>query len=92
MDMKTVNRGWLRKQVEKGNIEAKCAYSLSDDYGFDKSINYGKTDWSNAKELNFSDWDFKTKSGAAWYNTDGTITFIVHSNSSYDMRIIEKSA
>jgi hypothetical protein len=88
--MKTVNRGWLKRQVEKGNIEVKCCYSLTDDYGFDKSINFGKSDeWSNAKEYKFTDWDYKTSSGSAWYNTDSTISFVVHSNLSYNMRIIK---
>lgn len=47
--MKTVNRGWLRKQVDAGMIDAKCDYSLTDDYAYDAANNGGKTDWMPAR-------------------------------------------
>lgn len=47
--MKTVNRGWLRKQIEQGKIEAKCDYHLTDDYKADDANNMGKTGWMVAR-------------------------------------------
>jgi len=49
MASNTVNRGWLRKQIEAGNVEVKCNYSLTDDYAWDNANNGGKTDWMPAR-------------------------------------------
>lgn len=40
-----LNRGWLKKEIAKGNIEAKCNYSYTDDYAFDNANDFGKTNW-----------------------------------------------
>lgn len=95
--MKTVNRGWLKKKVEKGEVEAKCNYRH--DPQFD-NIEYGSDRWIPARlsrchgdfmegEMNFKEWDFRSKSGCAWKNPDGTITLIIHSNSSYELRLVQ---
>jgi len=42
---KTINRLWLKNQILKGNIEAKCDYHYSDDYAWDAAVNFNKTDW-----------------------------------------------
>lgn len=89
--MKTINRGWLRKQIEKGNMEIKCLYYMTDDYKIDADRNFGKTEWVDAKEFNLTERDFKTKSGCAWQNEEGIISLVIHSNRAYDIRI-KKSA
>ena len=97
---KTINRGWLKKQVEKGNIIVKCNYHYTDDYKFDNENNFGETGWAEAYlneewghfeegKMKFKSWDFKTKSGAAWQDEKGIITLMVHSNLSYDMKLKE---
>jgi len=116
MKSKTINRGWLKKQVSLGKIEAKCNYHYTDDYRYDADVNFQKTDWMPCRMqnrvyendpvtgfsrlinddfktgfINFEDWDFKTKSGGAWQTEDdqknGVISFIIHSNLSYDLRV-----
>ena len=49
MASNTVNRGWLRKQIEAGNVEVKCNYSMTDDYAWDAASGFGKTDWMPAR-------------------------------------------
>ena len=99
--MKIVNRGWLKRQVEAGMVEAKCNYLLTDDYAGDKANNFAKTDWMPARiRRNYNDFvlgqinlwghDFKCKPGGAWREDDGTITLIVHSNLSYSLRLIKE--
>ena len=96
--MKTVNRGWLKRQVLAGKVEAICAYHMTDDYKRDAANNFGKTtifvpcrirSGSDFIEgvMNFYESDFSSKSGAAWMNKDGTISLSVHSNRAYDLRI-----
>lgn len=115
MASKTVRRDWLKRQVEAGNIEAKCNYSLTDDYAFDNATGFGKTGWIPARirnpkfgmvlvnnfkmercidsdhvqgQMNFNPSDFKGKSGWAYRNVEtGIISFGIHSNASYDLRI-----
>lgn len=45
----TVNRGWLKKQVELGNVEVRCNYHYTDDYAFDNAYDFGRTDWMPAR-------------------------------------------
>ena len=47
--MKTVNRAWLKRQIDAGRVEAKCSHHLTDDYAFDNANNFGKTDWMPAR-------------------------------------------
>ena len=47
--MQTVNRGWLKKQIANGKVEAKCRYAMTDDYRFDNANEFGKTDWMQAR-------------------------------------------
>ena len=112
--MKTVRRDWIMRQIDKGNIEAKCIYHYSDGYAWDAETS-GGTDWLLARIrrpkfeptvlssgmlierctdpdyvygcISFEKIDFKTGSGAAWWNEDGTITLLVHSNLCYTLRI-----
>ena len=100
--MKTVNRGWLKRQVKAGKVEAKCTGHYTDDYAFDAANGFGKMDeWKPVRVLDdFTKNDFRTdvitlyessfssKSGAAY--TDGAIiAFWVHNNLHYDMRITQ---
>jgi hypothetical protein len=99
---KTINRGWLKKQLVKGNVEAKCDMRLTDDYAFDNATGFGKTEWAPARYVEnkhqgdnryeqnatlIDDWDFKTKSGCAYQTDDGLIHLIVYSGHSYSLRI-----
>ncbi len=106
--MKTVNRGWLKKQVANGKMEALCNYSFDPmtdgiEYGdkqwrparlqvreYDENNKLVNDDWIEGMS-NFTEWDFKTKSGCAYQNNDGTITLIIHSNESYELRIKAES-
>lgn len=47
--MQTVNRGWLKRQVAAGNLDAKCDYHLTDDYTYDNGNNGGRTTWRPAR-------------------------------------------
>lgn len=88
--MKAVNRGWLKKQIEKGNVEIKCDMVLTDDYAFDAAFNCQKSEWAKADIKNFNDQDFKYKSGRAYWNADGkTISWIMLCNHYYTVRIIK---
>lgn len=42
---KTIKRNWLKKQIELGKVIGKCRYSYTDDYAFDNSNDFGKTEW-----------------------------------------------
>lgn len=89
----TVNRGWLKKQINDGKMLVRSSFQLTDDYGFDESNNFGiKDEWVNATEYKFADWDFKTKSGGAYKSKDkqgnDIISFYIHSNSSYELKPI----
>ena len=53
--MATVNRGTLKKRINEGKMIAKCQYNYTDDYGFDKSNNFGKTEWMDARELKYKE-------------------------------------
>lgn len=95
--MQKVRRDVLKKKVEAGLMEAKCEYHMTDDYLLDNANGFGKTGWIPARlQQNFDDFvtdqmnlkahDFKSKVGTAYKNSDGTITFIVHSNLAYTLR------
>lgn len=52
----TINRAWLKRQLEAGNIEAKPAQRLTDDYAYDAATNFGVTDWAPARIGKYEDW------------------------------------
>ena len=90
----TVNRGWLKRQVEAGRVEARI---LNDYRSYADSLS--KTDWMPARikrgynnsipgQMNLWEHDFKTRVGRALKEDDGTITLIVHGNLSYSLRLI----
>ena len=64
----TVNRAWLKRQIEKGGVTAKCDHRLTDDYRFDVANDFGKTGWLPARILNsfyneHGRWDNDSKAG-----------------------------
>ena len=88
---KTVNRGWLKKQIEKGNVEIKCDMILTDDYAFDAAYKYQKEEsWRKALAADFKEQDFKYKSGRAYWNENGTISWTMLCNHYYTVRLINK--
>jgi hypothetical protein len=91
--------------VERGELEARCNYHMTDDYALDAANDFGKTGWIPVRirhpkyegnfvtdddfvegQINLTRWDFKTKTGTAYYNTDGTINLCVHGNLNYTLR------
>lgn len=47
---KTVNRGWLKRRILEGKVEAKCNYKYSDDYAYDAAVNFNKSEqWLPAR-------------------------------------------
>jgi len=99
---KTINRGWLKKQIIKGNVDAKCDSKLTDDYAFDNATGFGATEWAPCKFVEnkhkgdnryaqdvtlIDDWDMKTKSGCAYQTDNGLIHLIVYSGYSFTLRI-----
>ena len=99
---KTIRRDKIRRDIEKGLMEARCKYRYTDNYIWDSASNFGKTDWMPARiqknsddfipgMMNFRDdpdgfSDFRTKSGAAWWKDDGTITLLVLPGTSFALR------
>lgn len=98
--MKTVNRGWLKKQVRAGKVEGRCDGHYTDDYAFDAANGFGRTTgWKPVRikegaamfggTIYLSEAGFGYKSGAAYTQDDGTISYHVHGNLSYTLRIIK---
>ena len=92
----------LLRRAKEGKLEAKCEYHYTDDYAYDAATDFGKTDWmplnivsrdENGKNIwkdnfiNLLESDFQSPCGRAYSREDGTITFKVHSNLSYQVRI-----
>jgi hypothetical protein len=98
----TVNRGWLKRQILKGNVEAKRLSRYTDDYLWDVATDFGRTDWLPAVVISeeerkfgytpdgrfkFEEGDFRGF-GRAWWNDDGTIT-LSFGWESYELRLGE---
>jgi hypothetical protein len=98
-----VNRGWLKRLVQAGKVEARCDYHLTDDYAFDVGRDPGRIRWMPARfstgygdfvegQMNLRDLDFSGPVGRAWLSDDGTITLDVHSNCCYSLRVCSSEA
>lgn len=96
----TVNRGWLKRRILAGEVEARRNYRYTDDYAYDAAVDFGKTDWipahvvgpdesqyrdGLADHMNFADSDFRGY-GHAWWNADGTIT-LYFGYESFELRL-----
>ena len=56
--MSTINRRKLMNDIAKGLYEAKCDYSMTDDYAFDNANNFGRmTEWKSARIKAASVWE-----------------------------------
>ncbi|XAI95982.1 hypothetical protein [Microcystis phage Mwe-JY26] len=95
----TVNRGWLRRRIEAGEVEAKCDGKYTDDYAWDAATDFGKTDWLPARVrpegelwsdapggfITFDPSDFRGF-GNAWKREDGTMV-LSFGYKSYSLRL-----
>jgi len=101
--IKTVNRGYLKRQVQKGLFEAQTTfrfdshYELQDEY-VDKWIparlSAGYGDFKEGY-YNLTDFDFRTKSGCAYISSNiskdnDIISLHIHSNHIVALRLIKK--
>lgn len=96
--IKTLRRDKLLRDLRKGLHYGMCNYRHTDDYAFDDSHNFGKTNFlevnirteskdpSKEGHINLWESDFRGSCGSAWINDDGTVTLVVHSNLSYDFK------
>lgn len=89
--MKTVNRGYLKRMVERGELEVVGSYSFDDMYGASRGgqmpVEIDPGDWQKRKEGTvYLRPDYFTSYGRAWENPNGTITLIVHSNLNYTFK------
>lgn len=96
--IKTFNRGKLHRLVEAGRVVAVAGHHFDDMTGSDnwhgeKPVAMKPADWKDCKAgtVYLTPWHFQTKSGRA-YTYEGSdphvVTLIVHSNSSYTLRVI----
>ena len=92
-----MNRGTLKKLAEQGKLVMVGAYHFDDLTGEKRickelpvRVRQPGEDWHDWPEGICHLWahDFKSKSGGAWENPNGTITLIVHSNCNYTFRRI----
>lgn len=98
MRVKTINRGWLKRQVLQGKVEAMRKFRYTDDYAYDAQTNYGKTEWIPARistnwedrkdgYMNFDEYDFRAKGSSAWLEENGNIT-LYEGFQSFELRIV----
>jgi hypothetical protein len=98
----SINRGWLMKQVEAGNVTMTGARSFDDGYGESRDENIEKkvsirTEGDRSypeNEIKLHPHDFKSKAGTAyWTNkSKGLASLIVHPNLSYELRVANADA
>jgi hypothetical protein len=96
--MKTINRGWLRRQVAAGKVVAVSAYHFDDMMGASRGLpaptpvklHADFPDWHDRCEgtIYLYDSDFTAKSGRAYDTGNGVIHLTVHSNCNYDLRLL----
>jgi hypothetical protein len=87
---KTIRRDWLKRQIQKGNMQIKTKMILTDDYAYDNATNCQASEWHDAKIEDFYDQDFKYSTGFAQWNDDGTINFAMMCNHYYILRLKNK--
>lgn len=91
---KTINRGQLKRLVERGDLEARTEYCFDETMGCTQGDSSPwkparlRREYGDTKQgfFNISDFSFRTKSGAAWQNPNGTITLMVHGNEYIELR------
>jgi hypothetical protein len=98
MALHTFNRGKLRRLVEAGKVETVSTYSFDDMHGEYRSarpmpVAMWPANWRGFRGgvCYMTEHDFTSKSGRCYRRDDSgaIVTLIVHSNSSYELRIRE---
>ena len=65
---------------------------FTDDYAYDAAVNFQKSsEYKLANIKNFSEHDFRYQSGGAWWNDDGTISWVMLANHYYTLKPIEET-
>ena len=87
---RAVRRDKLRRLVQKGLVLARARVISGGYFNEDKKW-YPARLKENGKfitgMMNFIPHDFKSSSGTAYQNPDGTYTLIVHSNRSFQLKV-----
>lgn len=91
--MKTIRRDLLKRAVAAGKMFSVGSYHFDDQYGVEQRkttiparLSSGYGDFVEG-ECNITVSDFKSRSGAAWENADGTFSLCVHGNCHYDLKL-----
>lgn len=95
--MKTVRRDFLWRACKLGRLVLVAGYTFDDQYGAERTAeempclpNPESVHDRRAGIAYFSTHDFKSGSGCAWENENGTYTLHVHSNANYTFKIVEE--
>ena len=91
-DNRMIRRDWIKKQITLGNVLIKTDMILTDDYAFDSAYKCQKTEkWVRANIEDYNDYDFKYKSGHAyWVNKEeGIIAWTMLCNHYYTIKLVE---
>ena len=90
---KTIRRDLLKKAVAAGKMVSTGSYHYDDMTSSERRsttiparLSSGHGDFIEG-ECNLTDFDFRSSSGCAYENEDGTITLHVHSNCTYDLKL-----
>ena len=85
--MQTIRRHTLQRKAEAGRLDARVQYSADIPSGswMPARIMNSLSDFVDGY-INLYTHDFRTKSGLAYRNNDGTITLKVHSNLVFTLR------
>ena len=92
--MKTINRGWLKRQVERGKVWKVSSYHFDDMHGEERSAEARPVrlmpEDRTIREPGICylfPSDFSTKSGMAYERSPGHLVLIVHGNCNYDLEV-----
>lgn len=92
-------RDWLKRQVAKGNMEARMDFYFDPQYEQDTA----ERKWKPARLadgvkdmvdgfFNLMPWDFTGKSGRCWQESGGNLVLWVHSNKIITLRFKQEAA
>jgi len=92
----TYRRDYLKKRIEKGQVEGRLGYSYNEHSGVQRGEGWIPVELGEEHErkdgvMLLSDWALNSSCGRAyWEDRDaGELTLIVHSNLWYDLRIVD---
>jgi hypothetical protein len=97
MSINTFRRDKLRRLVQAGKVVLVSSYHYDEMCGVNQHkgkpmrVAMKPADWKDREEgvCYLTNFDFKSSSGYCWSSPNGVITLSVHSNCSYDFRILE---